>query len=102
MDVLMRSQQAQLLVKHVNQPRMMLALSVWSQKQEMKPETHQGEVAEHVISSDVQLMLQTQREEEDRVRVLTSVSPRRSKRGVSAWSQNKRPLWDSDWAPQQH
>lgn len=57
----------------------------------MKPETHQGEVAEHVIRSDVQLMLQTQREEEDRVRVLTSVSPRRSKRGVSAWSQNKRP-----------
>lgn len=40
------------------------AVCLESNKQEMKAETHQGEVAEHVISSDVELVLQTQREED--------------------------------------
>lgn len=49
----------------------------------MKLETHRGEVAEHVICSDVELVLQTHREE-DTVRLMRVTSGRCSQPGVSA------------------
>lgn len=61
-NFLIKSQQEQLLVNNIlitQGERRSFCLR--SNKQEMKRETHRGEVAEHVIRSDVQLVLQTER-----------------------------------------
>lgn len=50
------SQREQLLVRHVRQDQ-----RVRDKRAGMKGETHRGEVAQHVIGSDVQLVLQTQK-----------------------------------------
>lgn len=61
-NFLITSKQEQLLVNNtsINQGERR-AFCLRSNKQEMKAETHRGKVAEHVIRSDVQLVLQTER-----------------------------------------
>lgn len=57
----------------------------------MKPETHRGEVAEHVVGPDVELMLQTQREEEKKRMRRLRTGCCRSRRGrVWAWEPEQK------------